>query len=159
MEKTPRKGIPFTKEKMREIDLQCKMDGRFRMNLEKYWFLKKLLRKYFTKEELIQITDEFWMCEQICVSIDEPPLRLNIVDVAVAAGQVAYEKYGHDPDVTYASDTCSETDSISDTQLDTNSKDGYNEPSSSGSVVTFPPSSSGRVKQAKALETQMDKKK
>ena len=151
MEKTPRKGIPFTKEKMREIDLQCKMDGRFRMNLEKYWFLKKLLRKYFTKEELIQITDEFWMCEQICVSIDEPPLRLNIVDVAVAAGQVLEEVYGID--------IYSETDSISDTQLDTNSKDGYNEPSSSGSVVTFPPSSSGRVKQAKALETQMDKKK
>ncbi len=40
------------------------------------------------------MNDEFENCEQMCVMIDEPPVRLNIIDVSVAAVQVLEEKYG-----------------------------------------------------------------
>lgn len=84
----------LSKETRDKIGKQCDFEARFRMTTEKFFFMKKLLRQYLNEEELTAMAKDFEGCDQMCVMIEEPPLKLNIIDVSVAAGQVLEETYG-----------------------------------------------------------------
>lgn len=88
--------MKITTEQKARITKQADFEKRFRMSTEKYFFMKNLLRKYLSLEELVRMGKEFEGREQMCVMIDEPPIRLNTIDVSMAACQVAEEVYGQE---------------------------------------------------------------